>query len=89
MGELDLLHAVDARLVETKRRQQLIEQQPCAGIVIAVDEAHLAGREVGKRVDVERVAALDHQPHLAGHEADDAVVPRIEPFPAGLDSLCA
>ena len=69
------------------RAEQLVEQQACAGIMIAVDEARLAIDDVLQRRDLERIAALDHQSHLARHEMDHAVFARIEPFPAGLNAL--
>ena len=42
VGEFHLLRAVDFGLVDPVQRQQLVEQQPRAGIMVAVDEARLA-----------------------------------------------
>src|SRR5437879_6698886 len=57
--------------------------------MVAVDEARLALDDILERADLQRVAALDHQPHLTRHETDHAVLARIEPFPAGPDALRA
>ena len=83
MGELDLLRALDFGLVDSVQGQQLVEQQPRSGIVVAIDEARLALDQILQRRDLERIAALDHQPHLARDETDDAILARIEPFLAG------
>src|SRR5258708_38451023 len=55
--------------------------------MVAIDEASLPVDEILQRCDLERIAALDHQPHLARYKTDDAVFAWIKPFPAGLNAL--
>ena len=52
VGELDLLRAVDLALVDRVRGKQLVEQQPRAGIMVAVDEAGFAVDEILQRGDL-------------------------------------
>ena len=69
--------------------EQLVEQETRSGIMVAVDEADFRLGDVLNRCDLQRIAALDHQPHLARDETDDAILARIEPFLAGLNALRA
>ncbi len=46
MGEFHLLRAVDGGFVDLVQRQQLVEQQPGSGIVVAIDKTRLAVDEV-------------------------------------------
>ena len=71
------------------RGKQLVEQQSRAGIVVAIDEADFWTGEVVKRSDAQRIAARDHQPHLARDETDDAILARVQPFARRLDALGA
>ena len=89
MSKLHLLRAIDLRFVDLLLGQQLVEQDARSGIVVAVDEACPGGDEIFQRSDIQRIAFLDHQAHLAGHEGDHAILSRIEPLPAGLDALRA
>src|SRR5580692_3476119 len=57
--------------------------------MVAIDKAGLAVDQVFQRADLERIAALDHQPHLARNETDDTVFTGIEPLLAGPDPLGA
>src|SRR5205085_427845 len=52
-----------------------------------VDEAQFWRGEVLDRLDAMRIAARDHQSHLARDETDDAVLAWIEPFARRVDAL--
>ncbi|CEG07126.1 hypothetical protein BN961_00507 [Afipia felis] len=88
VGELQLrlLHGGG---VDVMQFQQLVEHLPRAGIVVAVYEARLVRDEILERVDFQWTAALRHQAHFAGDEADNAILLRVEPFEAGADVLLA
>ena len=53
--------------------QQLIEEQARARVGIAIDEPNGGFVRCSRAGNAERIAALDDQPHLARHEADDPV----------------
>src|SRR6202158_3918585 len=89
MGKFHLLRAVDFSFVDLVQRQQLVEQQPRSRIVVAIDKASFAVDEFFQVRDLERIAVLDHQAHLAGDETDHAVLTRIEPLLASLNALRA
>ncbi len=89
MGEFDLLVAGDRARLDAVLIEQLFEQFARAGIRIAVDEADVGQDQVLERMDAERVAALDHEAHLARDEADHAVNARIEPALRGFGVPCA
>ena len=89
VGEFDLLRTVDRGFIDFVLGEQLIEQQPRAGIVVAVDEAGFALDEFFQRGDLQRIAAFHHQTEFAGDEADDAVFTRVEQLLAGVDALLA
>src|ERR1700730_18384239 len=71
MGEFDLLVAIDAGAIEFVLPQELLEEQAGGGIGIAVDEADRWLEQALERGYAQWIAALDHQAHLAGNEADD------------------
>ena len=87
VGELDLLRAVDPALIDAVCREQLVEQQARAGIMVAVDEADFGPVRSLSEAIAKWIAARDHQPHLARDKADDAILARIEPFARRLDAL--
>src|ERR1700761_6730919 len=87
MGKLDLLGAADLGLIDSMQRKKLVEQKPRSGIMVAVDEAGFAIRNVLDRQNIERISPLPHQPHLAVNKTDDPILARIEPFLAGFDTL--
>src|SRR5712672_98185 len=89
MGKFHLLRAVDFGFVDLVQGEQLVEQQPRSRIVIAIDKASLAIDEVLQGRDLERVAVLDYQAHLARDETDHAVFARIKPLLASMDTLGA
>src|ERR1700722_11399616 len=57
--------------------------------MVAIDKTGLAVDEVFERSDLERISALDHQPHLARDETDHTVFAGIEPLLASPDALGA
>src|SRR6185437_7711301 len=87
--ELDPLVAIDEGRIEPALRQQPVEQQARAGVRIAVHEAHRRVEQLLEAGDAQRVAALDHETHLARDEADDAVLARYEPLLRGGDRIGA
>jgi hypothetical protein len=69
--------------------QELLEEQARAGIRIAIDEANGGIEQSLERRYAKRVAAFDHQAHLAGHETDDPMNARRQPALGGGDAPLA
>src|SRR5579864_3271742 len=57
--------------------------------MVAVDETGFRANDVLEGRNLQRIAALDHQPHLARDKADNPVLAWIEPFLAGLNAFRA
>ena len=80
VGELGLLIASDGRSIHAMLRQELIKQQSGSGVRLAIDEANGRIAKTFEIGNLQRISALNHQAHLSGHQGNDAVRVRVEPF---------
>src|SRR5262245_16850014 len=80
VGELAGVVSRDSARVQRRGAEQPIEQDARAGIALAVDEAQARAQQVPERGDLAGVAPREDQSLGADHQADDALVPRLDPL---------